>query len=541
MVTSGATGDVNVRITLDEGSAPDLGGRPPGPPTAGGMPPQIMSMFAKDDARQKGAEPLTQGQREQMAILKESLAIQKQAAEYAKTFNEKGEERKSIFQKISDGIKNQGMYSRVMSTAAGQGMSKMIGGLGKLAGPIGMIAGATGGMLLNTKVMQAGIGGLMSIIQAIFDIFMMPLAPIIAKGLQALAKVVTWLQGFMADPMGYIRNMIDKIGEWFGGIIDSIKEWWDNLIQGLKDALGPFAGIVDGILGYFSGIKDAFLGLFTGVLTGWIGLFTGVMEGFLAYFSGIKDAFISLWDGIKALFMGQWDQALEGFLGFFTGIFDAWIGLFSGIFDGFLALFSGIKDGWLAFFSGIFSAWIALFSGIFSSFLALFHGIGGDVVDFFKDAPGDIVDFFKELPGKIADFFKDIPGAITGMFKAVVQGYIGFFKTVWDLIKAVWNNVYNVAKTIFEWIMYYFKKAIDSLPFIEVDGGNVQKPEQGIVAAMVQGINEINRTGRESFQENVVEVVINNEFFKERWDVDTRNEAGRNSISVTRNGVVRDG
>ena len=58
---------------------------------------------------------------------------------------------------------------------------------------------------------------------------------------------------------------------------------------------------------------------------------------------------------------------------------------------------------------------------------------------------------------------------------------------------------------------------------------------------MVQGINEINRTGRESFQENVVEVVINNEFFKERWDVDTRNEAGRYSISVTRNGVVRDG
>ena len=54
MVTSGATGDVNVRITLDEGSSPDFGGRPPGAPTAagGGTPPQILSMFAKDDARQ---------------------------------------------------------------------------------------------------------------------------------------------------------------------------------------------------------------------------------------------------------------------------------------------------------------------------------------------------------------------------------------------------------------------------------------------------------------------------------------------------------
>lgn len=260
MVSQNPGGDVQVRIVADEAagpSAPGAGGRP------GAPPPEMLERFLP-----KGFERLNASQEQQLKAFQEAQRLQRQAAEFQKGVMGGGEQS----------ILGKGMGA----------LRKMLPMIGVLSGVGGILA-----LVKSSTIMKTTLGSLFQILGALVDIILMPLAPILARGLQALAKLVTWMTGFIQDPVGWLRQkwdtVIEKISsfdlaEWMAGID------WDSIITKFVEVAGEVGEILGG------GIIDI-LGAF-----GQMSLNTWKTIGNL-----LKGSLSLLWQDVKKTARDTWD------------------------------------------------------------------------------------------------------------------------------------------------------------------------------------------------------------------------------------------
>jgi phage-related protein len=237
--------------------------------------------------------------------------------------------------------------------------------------------------------------------------------------------------GTWAEKIKGLTAIFQEVGSFIGGVIGKLWEW--------RDVLGPIVGGIlafAGALRIFNGVQQTAKAITKGLKAAqlllnaaWLANPVGII---IALVIGVIAAFVLLYKKSEG-FRNFIDGLVESIKGFFAGIGE----FFTGIGEAIGRFFTGIKEKMSAFFSAAVEFVRNNLVNIVNIVLTILFPIAGIVM---------------ALVRLVIKHWDKIKGAFTAVANAVVAG-----------IKAAWEKLVEIARTIFDRIVGVVRAVVDRI------------------------------------------------------------------------------
>lgn len=305
-------------------------------------------------------------------------------------------------------------------------------------------------------------------------------ASFVNLGASIYGALPDWLQDWLYNVGGAIRDVVLAIGEWFASID------WLNLIGTAIEGLGAIVtGIVGGVI---MGAIQAVLNLVESAVQ----IVTGVVQ----IISGIVSAFVNL---IVGLFTGDFSKALdsveliwEGIQNVFKGAIDAIIGTVWGFIEGIIDFFVHMWDVLVGH---------SIVPDTIEAIIEWFAYLPVKVFEIIAGFVKGVIDFIADLAKQIGSWAVTIWNNIKAPFEVVGSWFSSIFSAAWEGIKSIWNNprsffegVWSGIKSAFgnvsDWFRNTFTSAWTAVKNVFSKGGSIfNSIKDGVLDGLKSVIN----------------------------------------------------